>query len=452
MLLPAHMGTATGMPRTEASCGTQTAWQGAGLLDPCHSRALRDTSTPGPCGLQRHCVEVPGLLRAPIMVAPFDAPTSPPLRIAHVLAPGATGGLERVALGLGGGLGDAGHDARLVLLLESAAHPLADTAAARGVPTHPVVLPPHSYIREWSRLRRLFSRLRPHIVHTHGYHADIIGGMAAWSVGVPTVSTLHGFTGGGSKNRMYEALQRFCIRRGAATIAVSAPMAADLGPLYPPGRLRLIRNALCSGAPILERQAARAAFGLPEGGLVVGWIGRLSPEKGPDILVESVPLSRREDFTVSIVGTGRQAEGLQARSRTLGLQDRIRFHGMVPDAGAMIRAFDLLVISSRTEGTPMVLLEAMAAGVPVVTTTVGGIPDVVGEEDAFLAPPQDPRSLAEALDRALEMGDAERRASRAKKRLERDFGAAQWIQTHVDLYRSLVRTPSPAPATVVTTP
>jgi glycosyltransferase involved in cell wall biosynthesis len=430
--------------------GSPSAICQAGLLDRCHSRFLHDTNGRAPRRLRHRHGEVPGLRSAPGMATPLALQTEEPLRIAHVLAPGPIGGLERVAIGLSSGLRDAGHDVHLVLLVESASHPLVDEAARRNLPVHPIVLPAHSYAREWLRMRRLLSSLGPHIVHTHGYHGDIVGGMAARSARVPVVSTLHGFTGGGRKNRLYEALQRLCTRHNAATIAVSAPMAAILEPHYPPGRIRMIRNAHSNGAPILERGAAREALGLPQAGLVAGWIGRLSHEKGPDLALEAVALSHRKDFALSIIGAGRQASELLALSRSLGIEDRVRFHGPVPDAGSKIRAFDLLVISSRTEGTPMVLFEAMAAGVPVATTAVGGIPDVVGKEEAHLASPE-PRAIAEALDYALGEEESLGRASRARERLHRLFGARQWIQDHLALYRSLAPAPSPAPRTPVAT-
>jgi len=361
------------------------------------------------------------------------------LRITHVLAPGEIGGLERVAVGLAASLRAAGHDAQMVSIVEDAAHPLAHPAGTDGVPVNPIVLPPHSYLRESVRLRRLLHELRPDVVHTHGYHADVVGGLAAWSQGVPVVSTLHGFTGGGRKNRIYERLQRSFTKRFAATIAVSRPMQAALSPLYPPDRLRLIRNAWCNGQPILERDAARRRLGLPMSGLIIGWVGRLSAEKGPDVFLNSIGHSRRKDYEVSIVGSGRLEPELRGRSSALGLDERIRFHGAVPGAGSLLRAFDLFVMSSRTEGTPMVLFEAMAAGVPVVTTIVGGIPDVVSPEEAVLVPSEDAAELARAIDESLDHPDARARAARAEERLHGECGVEAWVEAHTLLYRSISR-------------
>jgi len=411
------------------------------LLDRYHSRVLGETSVSAPRGLQHRCEEVPGLRSAQGMVTP-TLTTDGTLRIAHVLVPGEIGGLERVAVDLAASLRTIGHDARLVPIVEKSTHPLAEPAGTSGVPVHPIVLPPHSYLRESIRLGRLITELRPDIVHTHGYHADVVGGLAAWRHGVPAVSTLHGFTGGGRKNRMYERLQRFCTRRFAATIAVSAPMKAALSSHYPPDRLRLIRNAWCNGQPILNREAARRKLDLPMSGLVIGWVGRLSPEKGPDVFLDAVGRSRRNDYRASFIGGGRLESELRERTIALGLDDRIRFHGAVPGAGSLLRAFDLFVMSSRTEGTPMVLFEAMAAGVPVVTTGVGGIPDVVGPDEACLVPSGDAAALARAVDESLDHTDARARAARAEERLHGECGVEAWVEAHTLLYRSISRSRS----------
>src|SRR5690606_24627963 len=112
--------------------------------------------------------------------------------------------------------------------------------------------------------------------------------------------------------------------------------------------------------------------------------------------------SRRDDEAMPsvsgmLIGTGRMRDDLMQRTRMLGLVDNIMWPGAIEGAGRLLRAFDVVVLSSRTEGTPMVLLEAMAAGVPVIATRVGGIPDVVSEHEAALVQPESPDALASAL-------------------------------------------------------
>jgi glycosyltransferase involved in cell wall biosynthesis len=117
---------------------------------------------------------------------------------------------------------------------------------------------------------------------------------------------------------------------------------------------------------------------------------------------------------------------------------QIIWRGAIPDAGRLLRAFDVVVLSSRTEGTPMVLLEAMDAGVPVVTTRVGGIPDMVGPDEVLLVDPDDPEALLTAiLDATSNKEAAVVRAEQARQRLESQFDPATWLKAHEDLYRSV---------------
>ena len=115
----------------------------------------------------------------------------------------------------------------------------------------------------------------------------------------------------------------------------------------------------------------------------------------------------------------------------------MKFHGNVPGAARMLAAFDMLALSSRTEGTPMVLLEAMAAGVPIVATAVGGVPDILSAGEASLVAPNDPRALAAALDATLaDTSLAQSRASAARERVAREFDHATWLDRYEQIYPS----------------
>jgi glycosyltransferase involved in cell wall biosynthesis len=141
-----------------------------------------------------------------------------------------------------------------------------------------------------------------------------------------------------------------------------------------------------------------------------------------------------------IVGEGPERPGLEALARELGLTDQVRFYGAHPEAGRLFRAFDAFVLSSRSEGTPITLLEAMSAGVPVVATAVGGIPDVLTEKEARLVPPEDPPALGAAIRTAIEdRTAAAQRAAAASRRLEEQFGAERWLAKHEEMYRGLAR-------------
>jgi len=260
-------------------------------------------------------------------------------------------------------------------------------------------------------------------------------------MGLPIVTTVHGFTTGDWKNQLYQVLQRLAFRRFDAVVAVSrtaAERAVRSGAR--PTRVHVIPNAYSPLATRRERSEARAVLGIAESGFRFGWVGRIDHDKGLDVLLEALALIPDQTWELSVVGDGPDRTRLMRQAEALGLGSRIRWHGAVPGAGSLMTALDALVLSSRTEGTPMVLLEAMAAGVPVVTTVVGGIPDVVGDAEALLVPPEQPAALATALCSLLSDPEAARaRANDARERL-RGFDTAAWLDRYDQLYRSLAGT------------
>jgi glycosyltransferase involved in cell wall biosynthesis len=201
----------------------------------------------------------------------------------------------------------------------------------------------------------------------------------------------------------------------------------------------VIPNGWSDRNPIADRSNARRHLNLPANGTVVGWVGRLIPIKGADVFLQSIRHLAALPLTISLIGDGSEKAGLEEFVRAQGLADRVRFHGTVPDAARYISAFDAFVLSSRSEGTPVTLLEAIAARVPVVVTSVGGVPDVVGPAEALLVPPEEPRALAEAIRSVIQdPAAAARRAEAAAHRLHANFGMERWIDAHDRVYNLIV--------------
>ena len=373
---------------------------------------------------------------------------SPPrdtLRVVHLVAPGPVGGLESVVRRLVTGQRSHGIDATVcaVLDLDRTRHPFVASLEQAQVPVAEIPLPPRAYLREYRELRGVLTDLAPDVVHCHGARPDVIGGRAAQGLGIPTATTVHGFTGGDLKNRLYEWLQRQAHRRFDAVVSVSAPLADRLAARgIERGRLHLIRNAWQSRAPAWSRESARQRLGVPLEATVIGWVGRLGAEKGLDVLFRALPLVDRAQVglpLVAVLGEGRERWTLGALASELGIERQVRWCGTVLEAAALFTAFDAFVLSSRTEGTPMVLFESMGAGVPIVATAVGGVPDVVGPEEAWLVPSEAPQALAQAITSALaDTPEATRRAARARERLETEFAEGPWIERYTALYRQLL--------------
>ena len=332
---------------------------------------------------------------------------------------------------------DMGARVRVAAVVEPAPAPHPFVAALReeGLDVHVFAVPPRRYLRERAAVRAFLERTGPHVVHTHGYRTDVLDAPVARRMGIPTVSTVHGVVGNGARNRAYEALQRRSLRRADGVVAVARP---QVDALVRAGvareRIRLLPNAWSPLREPLGRAEARRALRLEPGATVVGFVGRLGPEKGADVLLRAAALEPGCRPTLCFLGGGREAAALRALAEDLGLAPRVAWRGPVPDAGRLMAAFDVLALPSRTEGTPVVLFEASRAGVPVVASAVGGVPDVLGE-GFNLVPPDDDRALAGALARILARpSDAEGAVRRAAARIRGSFDPEGWIRGHLELY------------------
>jgi glycosyltransferase involved in cell wall biosynthesis len=217
-------------------------------------------------------------------------------------------------------------------------------------------------------------------------------------------------------------------------IAVSEPIANHLTSRgVPADRVYLVRNGFAPVAEPMPRAEARRLLDLPADARVVGWVGRLSREKGIDVLVDALARLRDEGIVACVVGDGAERERERVHAERVGA--RILWKGMVPMASRLSRAFDVFAQSSRTEGTPIALLEAIAAETPVVATCVGGVPDVVSGSEAILLPPEDPAALADAIRAVFANPDAAaERARRATLRLSSAFNADSWLDRHEEIY------------------
>lgn len=334
-----------------------------------------------------------------------------------------------------------GHTVSVAVVLEPTGtdHPFVRLLGERGVDVVPILVTSRAYLAERAAIAQACRRLRPDVFHTHGYRSDVVDAGVARRLGIATVTTVHGFTGGGWRNLLYERIQRRAFRRFSAVVAVSQPLCAALvRDGVRSDHAHVIRNAWGESVPFLDRRGARRALDVPPEGVRIGWVGRISHEKGADMMLEALARLPDSGVRLSMLGDGNARPGLEARGAALGIEDRVRWHGTVHEAARVMPAFDVFVLSSRTEGTPIALFEAMAAGVPVVATAVGGVPDVVSPAEAVLVPSEDPAALAAAIAATLENPAAAReRAGAARQRLEREFALRPWLERYETLYTAV---------------
>src|SRR5207245_2821651 len=195
------------------------------------------------------------------------------LTVLHVTAPAPFGGLERGVGGLAAGRGRAGHAVHVAVILDAGVpdHPLAEALRRAGVAVELLPLPARAYWRERAAIAALCRRLRPAVVHTHGYRPDVVDGGVPRRHGIPVVATVHGSTGGDWKNRFYDWLQLRALRRRGAVVAVAREIVERLIRAgVSKERIVLLRNAWHGDRVPLSREAARAALDLPSEGARVG--------------------------------------------------------------------------------------------------------------------------------------------------------------------------------------
>jgi len=367
------------------------------------------------------------------------------LRLCYLVAPGFVGGLERVVHGLALGHAARGHEVHVLAVLAPSLAREPFLAAFDGSPVsvHELRLPPglRHFPAERRAARALLQSLRPDVVHSHGFRPDVLDSGIARRLGIPTVTTIHGESFLGGRTRLYEWLQWRTYRRFDAVIAVSARL-RDTALLrgVPSQRVHLIRNAWPGGVSFASREAARRELGLSPRETAVGWLGRMIPVKGADVFLRALAEPDGPQTTAVLIGDGSERSRLESLADQLGLRARVRFVGGIEGGARLLPAFDAFVLSSRSEGTPIVLFEAMTAGIPIVASRVGGIPDVVGEGEAVLVPPENAAALAEGLRLVLENpSTAGFMVERARQRLETGFSTTTWLESHEQLYWSLIK-------------
>lgn len=262
-------------------------------------------------------------------------------------------------------------------------------------------------IRLVPRLRRLLVERGVRIVHTHLYHGNYYGRLAAIAAGTPVaVASVHNVYDQVKPHR--RRVNRWLGRRTDAILAGSEAVRRDILQRdgVPAEKVRILPYGI-DLAPYLapaDRQAARQALGLPPGLPVVGTVGRLETQKAHDVLLRAFATLRRagKDAILLVVGDGREREALAALTASFDFGDRVRFLGTRRDLPTVYAAMDVFAFPSRWEGTPLALIGAMAASVPVVATPVGGVTTVL--EDGVtgrLVPVDDVEALAVALADAL---------------------------------------------------
>jgi glycosyltransferase involved in cell wall biosynthesis len=386
-----------------------------------------------------------------------------PVRVVRVIARLNMGGPALHVAYLSAGLKERGYETTLVAgSLARGEESMAFVADSLGVPVvtveqlHREISPVRDALAV-VRLARLLRTLRPHILHTHTAKAGAIGRLAvllAADARPPiVVHTFHGHVlrgyFGPARAAVFRLLERLLARVTTALVAVSPEVRDDLVALgvAPREKFTVIRL----GIELDERVGARAdegaelrrLLGIPLGRFTVGWIGRMTAVKRTDDVL--LAFRRLRDLGVDaclcLVGDGPDRDGIEHRASELGIVRDCLFLGYQEEVAQFYAAFDAVVLPSGNEGTPVTVIEALAAGRPVVATRVGGVPDVIRDGvDGFLVEPGAVADLAARLaDLARDPELRERLGQQGRSRVLPRYSVDRLLDDVDRLYRSLLQ-------------
>lgn len=329
------------------------------------------------------------------------SPVSRKLRIAHVLSSFGTGGQEFVALELAMGQVERGHEVYAVSLAPPPDGPMAALFAKARVPT--ITLGKRQSGFDWSlppRLAWWIKTQRLSVVHTHNPTPLLYSALASRVAGAALIHSKHGINPGSKLNRRARRLLARLTHSFVAVSDVTAEQAMTQRDC-PPDRLRTINNGIDVRRfrPDPEaRREIRDEFGIAQDAWVVGTVGRLDRNKNQALLIAAAGPHLAENWHLIHIGDGPTMADIRALVDQHPKRDHIHLAGRRGDVERCLNAFDVFALSSDSEGLPLVIPEAMATKIPVVSTAVGGIPKVVVDgETGYLVPPGDEAALSDRL-------------------------------------------------------
>jgi len=268
-------------------------------------------------------------------------------------------------------------------------------------------------------IERILAEVAPDIVHTHSSKAGALGRCAALRTGIGrrvhtphTFAFLFGALFSARKRRFYRSVEGWLGRRTDRLIAVSEEEGATIrgSGVCDPAKVRVVPNGIHVARFASAAPAARSALGVPDGAPLAAVVGLVYEAKGQDLAVEALARPGCAALHVLFAGEGDRRADYERRARELGVAERAHFLGWREDVPALLKASDFLLLPSRWEGLPYIVLEAFAAGRPVVAARVDGTRDLVREgETGFGAAVGDAGELAAAAARMIAAGPDERR-------------------------------------------
>lgn len=367
-----------------------------------------------------------------------------PMSLLHLRSSAGLYGADKVVLSLNRALVRQGIRSRLLTInnYRMSSQPLHEAALTYG--DSATLLPCNGRL-DWRTVKAIADEIRSNnatILHVHDYKSAIYGWLASRLRPVSLVATQHGWIENSRSLRLYTQLELLLLKRFDALAVVSAQQVERLlRSGVRSERIHQVDNGIdIRVAEPDYRERFREEFSLPADAFVFGTVGRLSPEKNLAMLLDTFALvSRlRPHAYLCIVGDGELREPLQAQAEASGLRERVIFTGPRSDMPRIYAGIDCLVLPSLSEGMPLVVLEAMAAAIPVIASAVGDVPRLLLNTDhGRLVPAGDAEALRIELLGAA--AHPHRRDVRAREQVLRHHSTAAMADRYLDVYESLLR-------------
>ena len=358
------------------------------------------------------------------------------LQVVLTLAPGGT---ERLVVELVKRLG--AESAQAVCCLDVAGA-WGQQLQLDGVPLTVIGRQPGFHPGLGSRIAAAAAAVHATVLHCHQYTPFVYGALARLRrPGLRVVFTEHGRLSDAPPSSKRRMVNPWLTRAASRIVSVSANLREHMVQEgFPAGRVEVVHNGIDPGPPpsIEDRARARQDLGVGHETIVIGTVARLDPVKDYGTLLAALahPSLAATDRRLVVIGDGPERQRLESRAKELGVADRATFLGHRDDARRWLAGVDIYVNSSISEGVSLTILEAMAAGLPVVATEVGGTPEVVTPECGELVPARDAAAIAAAVARLA--ADSERRrvlGRQARERVARQFTIERMVNTYLDMYR-----------------
>ncbi len=369
-----------------------------------------------------------------------------PRRILHLITRLPIGGAERLLLGILRNL-DPNEFESMVCCIQDRGE-LANEVETLGIPIITLnLMQKGGYDRKVVPiLRQIMREQHIDLIHTHLYHANLYGRLAARREGIPAISSVHNTY---NKRKWYRHLiNRWLASETFVVTAGSNDVEKDLLVVdrLPRNKVLRLPNSidLSRVETSINKGDAKQHFGFTESDLVIGTVGRAEEQKGHVFLLEAfAQLRQRPDgqhLKLLLVGDGRLLPKLKEAAVSLGISEAVHFPGNITNLADVYRAFDLFAMPSLWEGLSLAMLEAMAAGLPVVATDVGGARDVLGDNQrGLLVPPHDAAALESAIGKLIDAPNiAARLAAAGREQVNANYSVAALAHQLAGLYRAAI--------------